>query len=179
MPLSVRGVHSSVASCSIISGCIHCINLTVLHCNTLTLCVHMSRGQCMHTHKYFVCLDTVNSYGHTIIVAYVCVVCSYLTRKGNADIQHSLMFKTKLVLLLKCNTSCHQPFIVTPPTFFPLLAVTHPLLYKSFSYLYLICHKSFNFGFILMFVLNQTAMHASSVYCMECLKYLLTESYFI
>lgn len=163
-------VRSSVASCSIISECTHCIFLTVAHCN---IRIHMpNRGACIHSDILSLC--TV-SYRHTTIVAYV---CAWFVVTWNADIQHSL-FKTKPVLLLMSNNSHHCPFLwfslVSPSSRHLPFAVQ-----ISFTYLYLSAiNHSFDLGFILMFVLlNQTAMHAS-VYRMECLKYLLTESYFI
>lgn len=86
----------------------------------------------MYTLKYFVFPYPVSSNWHTTFVACVCVVCSYLTHKGNADIQHSLlMFKTKLVLLLKSNASRRRPLSVTLPRVSPL---TQNLLYKHLSF---------------------------------------------
>lgn len=130
----------------------------------------------VYTH-IFVSLYTVSSYGranHCSIC--LCVVCSYLTRKGNADIQHSLlMFKTKICYYWSRNTSCRQPFFVTLP-----VEVIYCTKYLLSIYIRSAPIPHLTFGFILMFVLsNQTAMHASSVYCMECLNYLLTKSYFI
>lgn len=80
----------------------------------------------MYTLKYFVFPCPVSSNWHTTFVACVCVcvVCSYLTHKGNADIQHSLlMFKTKLVLLLKSNASRRRPLSVTLPRVSPLTQI--------------------------------------------------------
>lgn len=156
-----------MASCSIISECTHCIFFTVLHCNTLTLGVHMPRGWCMYTHKYFcLCLYPVNTYGHTIIVAYVCVwFVVNLTHKGNADIQHPpSMFRTKPVLLLKSNTSCVSCFCDSP------LAVLCPLLYKYlFSYLY---RNSYNSTLIqLRFYIDVCSLKSNCHACIFCVLY--------
>lgn len=130
----------------------------------------------MYTLKYFVFPCPVSSNWHTTFVACVCVcvVCSYLTHKGNADIQHSLlMFKTKLVLLLKSNASCCLPLSVTLPRVSP---PTQNLFTVQMSFFLLLIHLSNHVTFDFMFVFScQTAMHAFSVYRMECLNYLLTK----
>lgn len=137
MPLSA---HSSVASGSIISERTHCIFLTVWHCNTLTLCVHMPWGWRMYTLKYFVCLCTVSSYGHTTIVAYVCVwyVVTLHVREMLTFSTHCWCSKQNL-----CYYWSRTLPVVSPFCDFPRCPSTSHLLYKiSFSYLYLICYQS-------------------------------------
>lgn len=104
----------------------------------------------MYTLKYFV-------------FTCVCVVCSYLTHKGNADIQHSLIFETTLVLLLKSNASRRRPPFVTLLHFFPSHKVC--LLYWHFFFLLLIqISKHATFNFMFMFMSN---CHA----CIFCVLY--------
>lgn len=104
--LSVRGVHSSVASGSIISECTHYIS----HCPTLLHVVFTCRedGACTHTHKYFVCILLIV---HTTIVAYVCVWFVVTLREMLTFSTHCWCSKQNIVLLLKLNASCRQPFV--------------------------------------------------------------------
>lgn len=156
-------VHSSVASGSIVSEGTHCKCLTVRHCNTLTLCVHMPWGWCMCTH-IFLSLYTVSSYGranHCSIC--LCVVCSYLTRKGNADIQHSLlMFKTKICYYWSWNTSCRQPFFVTLP-----VEVIYCTKYLLSIYIRSAPNPSFDFRFYIDVCPLKSNCHA----CIFCVLY--------
>lgn len=96
----------------------------------------------------------------------VCVVCSYLTSKGHADIQHSLlMFKTKPVLLLKSNAS-RQPFLWPPPCF-PSRSY---LLYKHFCSIYNwsdINQHPFDFRFYIDVCSLKSNCHA----CIFCVLY--------
>lgn len=113
-------VHFSVASCSIIIECTHCIFLTVLHCwPSVFTC--QEDGACTHSNILSFCLYT--SYGHTTIVAYVCVwfVVTLHVREMLTFSTHCWRRKQKPVLLLKSSTSCRQPLFVTPS--FPLFAV--------------------------------------------------------
>lgn len=118
----------------------------------------------MSTLRYFVCLCTVSSYEHTTIVAYVCVwYVVTLHVKGNADIQHSSMFKTKPVLLLKANTSCRQPSLwlsLVPP-------LESFIVQTSFSYLYLISYKST----LIWFYIDVCSLKSNCHACIFCVLY--------
>lgn len=129
---------------------------------------HAEDGACIHFKKNIlsVCQVLIDEQPRSRCA---CVVCSYFTHKGMLTFS-TLCWCWWNSLLLKLSTSCCRPFL--------WLSLLFPLCCTNvfISYLYLISSKnqhSFDLGFISMFVLlNQTAMHASSVYCMERLKYL-------
>lgn len=72
MPLCCMCTPLWVVLASLMS--VHCKFLTVLHCKMWSyVSTCHEDGACIHSNILSLCLYTVSSYGHTIIVAYVCV----------------------------------------------------------------------------------------------------------
>ena len=179
MPLSVRDAHSSVASCSIISECAHCIYISLS--DTVTLWPYMftcqEDGACIHSNIFVFCLYTVNRYGHTTIVAYVCVWFVVTLHVRGRLTFSALCCCSKLNSCYYWSSTlpvvCHFLWLSFAP---PPRAVTSPSLYKCLLpiYIWSAINQLIWPRFYIDVLSSQTAMHASSVYCMECWNYLLT-----